>query len=79
MLRAQMHGAVKNQKVVNGQQREIDAYDTQMLEQFYKRDENVILYQMYEILCASESRQMNYSEICKRYNEKYANSKKRCA
>jgi hypothetical protein len=74
-----MHGAVKNQKVVNGQQREIDAYDTQMLEQFYKRDENVILYQMYEILCACESRQMNYSEICKRYNEKYANSKKRCA
>ena len=56
-----------------------NTYDVKLLEQYYKRDENVILYQMYEILCAMPDRQMIYSEICKLYNEKYAQSKKRCA
>ena len=54
-------------------------FDTKLLEQYYKRDENDILFQMYEILCSNADKSMHYSEICKKYNEKYASSKKRCA
>jgi hypothetical protein len=50
-----------------------------LLEQYYKREENVILFQMYDILCATPERHMIYSEICKLYNEKYVQTKKRCA
>jgi hypothetical protein len=56
-----------------------NTYDVKLLEQYYKRDENVILFQMYDILCATPDRHMIYSEICKLYNEKYAQTKKRCA
>jgi hypothetical protein len=56
-----------------------NTYDVKLLEQYYKRDENVILFQMYDILCAMPDRHMIYSEICKLYNEKYVQSKKRCA
>jgi hypothetical protein len=56
-----------------------NTYDVKLLEQYYKREENVILFQMYDILCATPERHMIYSEICKLYNEKYAQTKKRCA
>jgi len=53
-------------------------YDERLLEQFYKRDENVVLFQIFEIICAG-GEEMLYSEICKKYNERHASTKKRCA
>ncbi len=50
-----------------------------MLEQFYHKEENLILFQMFEILCDHSHKGMLYSEICKLYNTKFASSKKRCA
>jgi len=49
-----------------------------LLEQFYKREENLILFHVYDILCLNPNRALVYSEICSKYNEKYAQSKKRC-
>lgn len=55
-------------------------YDERLLEQFYKKDENVVLFQVYEIICRhGHGKEMLYTEICSRYNEKYASTKKRCA
>ena len=50
-----------------------------LLEQFYKREENLILFHMYQILCQHSHKELVYSEICTKYNEKFAQSKKRCA
>lgn len=55
-------------------------YDERLLEQFYKKDENVVLFQMYEVICRhGQGKEMMYTEICNRYNEKHASTKKRCA
>lgn len=55
-------------------------YDERLLEQFYKKDENVVLFQVYEVICRhGQGKEMLYTEICSRYNEKYASTKKRCA
>lgn len=54
------------------------ACDVKLLEQFYKREENVILFQVYEIICHNSTKDLVYSEICTKFNDKYA-SKKRCA
>ena len=53
--------------------------DEILLEQFYKRDENVVLFHLYDILCRNSHREMVYSEICSQYNDQFASSKKRCA
>lgn len=55
-------------------------YDERLLEQFYKKDENVVLFQVYEVICRhGQGKEMLYTEICNRYNERYASTKKRCA
>jgi hypothetical protein len=38
--------------------------DVRLLEQFYKREENAILFQVYEVLCRNSERDLVYSEIC---------------
>lgn len=38
--------------------------DVRLLEQFYKREENAILFQVYEVLCNNSERDLVYSEIC---------------
>ena len=40
----------------------------------------MVLFQVYDVLCKyGENRDMLYTEICSKYNEKYASTKKRCA
>ena len=51
--------------------------DELMLSQFYKKDENAILFNLYRIVCENGQRELMYSDICKKYNEKYASSKKK--
>lgn len=38
----------------------------------------MILFHVYDILCSNAQRDLVYSEICAKYNERYAQSKKRC-
>lgn len=38
----------------------------------------MILFHVYDILCSNAGRDLVYSEICAKYNERYAQSKKRC-
>ena len=55
-------------------------FDEKLLGQFYKREENVVLFHIYDIICQNaQNRELLYSEICSKYNEKYASTKKRCA
>eukprot|EP00347_Sterkiella_histriomuscorum_P013500 403364481 len=50
--------------------------DSLILEQFYKREENTILFNLYNILCTyAAHKDLVYSEICKKYNDIYAQSK----
>ncbi|CDW77868.1 UNKNOWN [Stylonychia lemnae] len=45
-------------------------------QQFYKKEENAILFNLYNIICQNAmTKDLVYSEICKKYNEKYAQSK----
>lgn len=53
--------------------------DVLLLEQFYKRDENIVLFHVFDILCEQPEKKVLYNDICSRYNEKFASSKKRCA
>lgn len=68
--------SAKKQAVV--EEVEVPESDVRLLEQFYKKEENVILFHMYDVLCQNSYRDLVYSEICQKFNDKYA-SKKRCA
>jgi hypothetical protein len=58
----------------------VGEYDERLLELFYKRDENMVLFQVYDVICRhGKEREMLYTEICNKYNDKYASTKKRCA
>lgn len=54
-------------------------YDELMLEQFYKKDENPILFNLYKVICNKSSKELTYTEICKKYNSEFASSRKRTA
>ena len=60
--------------------------DILMLTQFYKREENQVLFNLYQTICQETARQqakqptpvyLSYSELCKLFNARYASSKKR--
>ena len=55
----------------------VDKNDELMLEQFYKKEENPVLFNLHKVICDNSDRELTYTEICKKYNEKFASSKKR--
>ena len=64
------------------------ADDSQMLTQFYKREENQILFSIYNIVCqetndnlvSSTGKQavyFSYNDLCRKFNSKQASGRKR--
>lgn len=53
----------------------MDTHDIIMLEQFYKPEENSVLFTLFRILCdhaesRAESLGLTYADICKLFNER---------
>jgi hypothetical protein len=48
-----------------------------MLEQFFTKEENPVLFGLYKIICQNSDHHLTYNDICKKYNESLTSSRKR--
>lgn len=50
--------------------------DELLLQQFYKKEENPILFNLYKVICENSNKELTYTDICNKYNQTFATRKR---